>query len=122
MSRDKIINYKSENYKTCKHCINQVHKDCINKINDNDFTNYSDKYNNAYLCDSCTYDLNITYKDADDNDLKNKCFCDYCDAFVETSECTAIDINDSFEVACNECYNNLYKDYFKEMERIINNG
>ena len=30
MSRDKIINYKSENYKTCKHCINQVHKDCIN--------------------------------------------------------------------------------------------
>ena len=60
--------------------------------------------------------------EADTDDLKNKCFCDYCDAFVPTSECTAIDVNDSFEVACSECYINLYKDYFKEMERIINDN
>ena len=40
---------------------------------------------------------------------KNKCFCDYCNDFVETSECKTIDINDSFEVACNKCYKELYK-------------
>ena len=43
------------------------------------------------------------------DDLKNKCFCDYCDDFVNTSECETIDINDSFEVACNKCYTELYK-------------
>ena len=56
---------------------------------------------------------NIIYEDDDDvdtDDLKDKCFCDYCDDFVPTSECETIDVNDDFEVACSECYNNLYKD------------
>ena len=48
----------------------------------------------------------IIYEDneADDDDMKDKCFCDYCDDFVYTAECETIDINDSFDVACNKCY------------------
>ena len=48
---------------------------------------------------------------ADNDNLKNKCFCDYCDDFVDTSECYSININDDFgdfEVACKECMDNLY--------------
>ena len=49
----------------------------------------------------------------DDNNIKNKCFCDYCGDFVFTSECETLQIEgtekDYFEVACKECYNNLYK-------------
>ena len=52
----------------------------------------------------------LNFFNADTDDLKDKCFCDYCDDFVPTSECETIDVNDDFEVACSECYNNLYKD------------
>ena len=55
------------------------------------------------------YNINLD-DDADTDDLKDKCFCDYCDDFIPTSECETIDVNDDFEVACSECYNNLYKD------------
>ena len=51
----------------------------------------------------------LNFFNADDDDIKDKCFCDYCDNFVYTSECKTIDINDSFEVACNKCYKELYK-------------
>ena len=45
----------------------------------------------------------------DNNNIKNKCFCDYCNDFVYTSECETIETNNSFEVACNKCYIELYK-------------
>ena len=51
----------------------------------------------------------LNFFNADDDDIKDKCFCNYCDDFIYTSECEAIDINDTFEIACNECYKELYK-------------
>ncbi len=47
----------------------------------------------------------------DDNNIKNKCFCDYCGDFVYTAECEVIEFDDGgdFEVACNKCYIELYK-------------
>ena len=68
----------------------------------------------------CNTDINIwdlkidNNSDCDTDDLKDKCFCDYCDDFVPTSECETLEIEDVeetyFEIACSECYNNLYKD------------
>jgi len=56
-------NYNSNNYIKCNGiCKNKIHKSVINFINKNDFINYDNKYNNKYLCDCCTYDLNIEYK------------------------------------------------------------
>ena len=57
-----MIDYNSKNYKTCKHCKARINKNCINKINSNNFINYNNKYNNKCLCDNCIYDLNILYK------------------------------------------------------------
>ena len=48
----------------------------------------------------------------ENDDLQDKCFCDCCGAFVKTSECEVLeidDVKDYFEIACNECYNNLYE-------------
>ena len=49
----------------------------------------------------------------DNDNIKDKCFCDYCDDFVYTAECETVEIADAeenyFEVACNKCYIELYK-------------
>ena len=50
---------------------------------------------------------------SDDDDLKDKCFCDYCDSFVPTSECETIKTSEhwnAFEILCNKCYNKLNKE------------
>ena len=55
----------------------------------------------------------LNFYDADDDNIKNKCFCDYCGDFVYTAECESVEIADAeknyFEVACNKCYIELYK-------------
>ena len=53
----------------------------------------------------------LNFYNADDDNIKNKCFCDYCDDFVETAECEVIKFEDGgdFEIACNKCYIELYK-------------
>ena len=89
--------------------------DDANSINDR----LDEMYNLDWSGEGC--DCPIGYEldclkafDLDDDNIKNKCFCDYCDDFVETSECTVIDIditsrNNDFEVACSTCYKELYK-------------
>ena len=55
----------------------------------------------------------LNFYNADDDNIKNKCFCDYCGDFVYTAECESVEIADAeknyFEVACNKCYIELYK-------------
>jgi len=60
------------------------------------------------------WNLSVIFDDeADDDDLQDKCFCDFCDDFVETAECETLEIEDIdgtyFEIACRTCYNELYK-------------
>ena len=70
---------------------------------------------NKEMCFKCDLPIVCTCNkcEKDDDNIKNKCFCDYCDDFVETAECETVEIADAeenyFEVACNKCYNNLYK-------------
>ena len=59
--------------------------------------------------------MNKKTKEMDDN-LEGQFYlyqCEYCHDFFPKSECKTIIIStlkDDFEVGCNECYNNLYKD------------
>ena len=65
------------------------------------------------VCEDFTTDINDNII-CGECGIKSHCFCDYCDEYVPTSECETLEIEDAeetyFEVACSECYNNLYKD------------
>ena len=82
---------------TNKHC-----NDCgdLVQYNGSDCGDYNIDINDNIICGECG--------------IKSHCFCDYCDEYVPTSECETLEIEDAeetyFEVACSECYNNLYKD------------
>ena len=68
---------------------------------------------NGRVCEDFTTDINDNII-CGECGIKSHCFCDYCDEYVPTSECETLEIEDAeetyFEVACSECYNNLYKD------------
>ena len=77
---------------------NKYCNDCgdLVQYNGRDCEDYNIDINDDIICGECG--------------IKSHCFCDYCDEYIPTSECETIDINDDFEVACSECYNNLYKE------------
>ena len=125
----KKIVTKKEHSKISNVHFDDIPFDNVIEYNNNSFIDY-DKDNNEYLLtlyNASTTSISLfklemllfmefyleeilNFFNADTDDLKDKCFCDYCDDFVPTSECETIDVNDDFEVACSECYNNLYKD------------
>ena len=113
---DEILDEKNSN------CIIYSYKDGFNSIDD--FFDFEEEnYDKIYRTDGWNdlkqefiniENYNNADDDADTDDLKDKCFCDYCDDFVPTSECETLEVEDVnetyFEVACSECYNNLYKE------------
>ena len=97
------------------------------------FASYiSDKWNEAYndaskFADSNNDDVyTLQCDEADTDGLKNKCFCDDCGEYVETSECTMNDYTENVdgievdvsEVLCNTCNEN--KDETPSMAKIQN--